>query len=179
LVGKRSAATWCPAWLDALELQPGECVLDVGSGPGFVSQQIALRVGPQGRVLALDRAPEALAYVERLRTEQGLTQIVPVLGDAATIDLRDHHLDAALVTMMLHHADIPSALIGHIATFLKPGTRAVVAEFDPDGPCTSGPSREHRVSAQTVRAWCEEAGLRQVAVRQQSSEHYMVILQAS
>jgi ubiquinone/menaquinone biosynthesis C-methylase UbiE len=168
-----------PEWLDALDVQPGECVLDVGSGPGFVSQQVAMRVGPQGSVLALDCAPEALAYLERLRDDCGLTQILPLLGDAATVDLRDHQIDAALVTMMLHHAEDPAGLVRHVAALLKPGARAVLAEFDPNGPCTSGPPREHRVSPETARAWCEEAGLQSLSLRQQSSEHYMLVLQSA
>lgn len=55
--------------------------------------------------------------------------------------LSDHHVNARLVTMLLYHVDNPSAHLGHIARLLKPGTQAAVAEFDPDGPCTSGRSR--------------------------------------
>ena len=167
-----------PAWLDALDLRPGQCVLDVGSGPGYVSERVAERVGPGGTVLALDRAPEALAYVERLRAERGLTQIVPFLGDAAGAELGGHRVDAALVTMMLHHADDPEALLRSVAALLPPGARAVVAEFDPDGPCTSGPPREHRVPPETLRSWCERAGLAPLEQRQQSAEHYMLLVQA-
>ena len=39
--------------LDILALQPGEHVLDVGSGPGFLAQDMAKAVGPTGRVLGL------------------------------------------------------------------------------------------------------------------------------
>ena len=56
--------------------------------------------------------------------------------------------------------------------------RAIVAEFDPDGRCTSGPPREHRFSANSVRAWCEQARFEVLGQRQQSPEHYMLLLQA-
>lgn len=164
-----------PAWLDALNLQPGQCVLDVGAGPGYVSAQAARRVGPTGLVLALDRAPETRPYLERLRTEEGLTQIRPLLGDAESVELSGQRVDAALVTMMLHHADEPERLLRHVAGLLEPGARVVLAEFDPEGPCTSGPPREHRVSPETARAWCEQAGLRVLGQRQQTAEHYMLL----
>ncbi len=44
--------------LQALELKPGERVLDIGVGPGFLSYDMALSVGPKGKVIGTDiRAP--------------------------------------------------------------------------------------------------------------------------
>ncbi len=166
-----------PAWLDALELRPGQCVLDVGSGPGYVSQRVAERVGPRGKVLALDRAPETLPYLERLRTDAGLAWVRPLIGEAADLDLGGERIDAALVTMMLHHADDAAGLLRHVAGWLAPGVRAVVAEFDPAGPCTSGPPEEHRVAATQVRAWCEQAGFTCLDTRQQTDEHYFLLVE--
>ncbi len=103
-----------PAWLDALDVRSGMRVLDVGAGPGHVSQQIAARVGPDGLVLALDRAPGAVAYLERLR-EEGITQIRPLVADASAVDLSGEAVDAALVTMMLHHAEDPEGLLRNVA----------------------------------------------------------------
>jgi ubiquinone/menaquinone biosynthesis C-methylase UbiE len=166
-----------PAWLDALALHPGMRVLDVGAGPGYVSQQLAARVGPEGLVLALDRAPEAIAYLERLRDEQGLAQIRPLLADAERLDLRPEAIEAVLVTMMLHHADDPAGLLRTVAGWLASGVRAVVAEFDPTGPGTSGPPLDHRVTPEQARRWCEAAGFSVVRRSQQTPEHYMLLVQ--
>ena len=166
-----------PDWLDALAMGSGMRVLDVGAGPGYVSQQVAVRVGPTGLVLALDRAPEAITYLKRLRDEQGMMQIRPILADADRVNLKDEAVDAALITMMLHHANDPASLLCNVADWLAPGVRAVVAEFDPVGPCTSGPPRGHRVSSEQVRGWCEHAGLDGLEYRQQTPEHYMLLVQ--
>ena len=59
-------------WMEALHLQPGACVLDIGAGPGYVSLVLADRVGPDGLVWAVDRSADALAYLERLQCERGV-----------------------------------------------------------------------------------------------------------
>jgi len=166
-----------PAWLEALQLRPGMRVLDVGAGPGYVSQQVAERVGPTGLVLALDRSAETLPYLERLRTEQGLMWIQPLIGDVTTLDLRDQRVDAALITMMLHHAEDPVGLLSAIARWLSPGAPAVVAEFDPAGPCASGPPSEQRLAPAQVREWCELVGFLCLGVQQQTDEHYMLLIE--
>src|SRR6516225_10550765 len=51
-----SRAALIPDWLNALQLKPGDRVLEIGAGPGFVSFALADRVGPTGVVYALDRS---------------------------------------------------------------------------------------------------------------------------
>jgi ubiquinone/menaquinone biosynthesis C-methylase UbiE len=161
-------------WLDVLALQPGERVLDVGSGPGYVSLQAARRVGPTGLVYAVDRSAEALAYLEGLQQAEGLSWIVRVVADAATLDPPAEPVDVALVTMVLHHTDDPAGVLRSVARCLRPGARVVVAEFHPDGPGEYGPPSGERISPETVRTWCEEAGLSHLVYRRQSPEHYAV-----
>ena len=124
----------------------------------------------------LESAPEAIAYLERLRDEQGLTQIRPLLADAERLDLRGEAIEAALVTMMLHHADDPAGLLCNVASWLAPEVSVVVADFDPAGPGTSGPPLEHRVTPEQVQRWCSEAGFSLVERRQQTREHYMLLV---
>lgn len=164
------------AWLDALALQPGERVLDAGCGPGYVSLRAAELVGPAGAVYAVDRAPEALAYLERLAQEQGLTQVYRFQADAGALPHLDPAPDAALVTMMLHHGDVPEAIVKEVARVVRPGGRILIAEFHPEGPCDHGPDREHRIAPETVQQWCAAAGLTVAAYRRQNPEHYMLLL---
>lgn len=163
-------------WLDRLALRPGECVLDAGSGPGFVSLLAAERVGPDGLVYAVDRSPDALAYLERVQAERGIRQIRRVHADVCALDRLDPTPDAALVTMMLHHGDDGPAILSAALRLLRPGGRAVVAEFRPDGPCEVGPPREHRLAPDAVRSWCEAAGFAVAAEWRQSAEHYALLL---
>ena len=166
-------------WMDALQLKSGDRLLEIGAGPGYVSLVLADRVGPAGTVYAVDRSADALAYLQRLQKERGVSNIERLVADAATLELAGVHVHSALVTMVLHHADDPAGIIRNVARLLRPRTLAVVAEFHPDGPCDEGPPREHRISPEQVGAWCEAAGLLMVSERRQSAEHYMTLVQRS
>jgi ubiquinone/menaquinone biosynthesis C-methylase UbiE len=163
------------AWMEALDLKAGDRVLDVGAGPGFVSLALAERVGPRGAVYALDRSADALAHLARLQATRGIGQIARITGDAAALDPARIRPDAALVTMVLHHADDPAAILRSVARCLPPGAPVVIGEFHPEGPCTSGPPRAERLAPEQVQAWCEQAGLGVTACRRQTPEHYAVV----
>jgi ubiquinone/menaquinone biosynthesis C-methylase UbiE len=165
------------AWLDALRLKSGDRVLEVGAGPGFVSFALAERVGPTGTVYALDRSADALAYLKRLQGERGIGQIQGIIADAAMLDPTSVQADAALITMVLHHADDPAGILRNVAGCIPRGGPVVISEFHPEGSCTGGPPREHRLAPERVQDWCAQAGLTAVGQRQQTPEHYMLTAQ--
>lgn len=170
-------AALVPAWLDALDAHAGSRVLDLGAGPGYVSLQAAQRVGPTGMVYAIDRSADALDYLADLQQQQGIPQIRRIVADVATMAPLPDHVDGALVTMLLHHCEDPAALLRNVSRLLSVGARAVVAEFDPRGPCLEGPPREERLEPDQVRAWCDASGLRLLWEQQQSPEHYMMLVE--
>lgn len=164
-------------WMDALKLKAGDRALDVGPGPGFVTLLLAGRVGPAGFVYAVDPSAEAIAFLRRLQKERGIANIQPFVADAATFDLPGVRLDAALVAMVLHHTDDPAAIMRNVARLLRPQGLVVIAEFHPDGPCEHGPPRDHRLSPQLLRTWCDAAGLTTLDERRQGPEHYRMLVQ--
>jgi len=164
------------AWMDALRLKPGERVLDVGAGPGYVSLVLAGRVGPEGLVYAVDKSAEALVYLERLQEERAVSQIQRIVVDAAALAPSSLSIHSALISMVLHHAKDPVGILRSVARLLSPGGLAVVAEFHPEGPCEQGPPREHRIGPERTRAWCEGVGLAVLDYRRQSQEHYMIVV---
>ena len=138
------------AWIDALDLAAGDRVLDVGAGPGFVSLALAERVGPARHGLCARslgrcaRPSGAPAGRRRHRPDRAHR------GDAAALDPARIRPDAALVTMVLHHADDPAAILRSVARCLPPGAPVVIGEFHPEGPCTGGPPRAERLAPETV-----------------------------
>ncbi len=163
-------------WMDALRLKTGDRVLEVGAGPGYVSFVLAERVGAAGVVYAVDVSAEALAHLARLQKERGVSNIERFVGDAATLELPGPRVDAALISMVLHHTDDPAGILRNVARLLRPGGLAVVAEFHPDGPCDHGPPRQHRLAPDQIRTWYEAAGLLRLDERRQTPEHYMVLV---
>ena len=163
-------------WLDALDLKLGDRVLEVGAGPGFMSLILARRVGSHGTVYAVDHSAEALSYLERLQEEQGIRHIRRIVADAAVLEPADLHPTSALITMVLHHADDPTAVLRNVARLLPEGALAVIGEFDPEGPGEHGAPRAHRLAPEQVKAWCQDAGFSVVDYRHQTPEHYMLLV---
>lgn len=163
-------------WLDALDLKPGDQVLEVGAGPGYISLILADRVGTDGLVYAVDRSAEALAYLGRLQEERSIRHVKRIVADAATVGPADVQPNSALITMVLHHADDPEAILRNVARLLPAGALAVIGEFDPEGPGEHGPPRDHRLRPEQVQAWGKDAGFSVLDCRNQTPEHYMLRL---
>ncbi len=163
-------------WTEALQIQRGACVLDIGAGPGYVSLELAELVGPDGLVCAVDRSAEALAYLATLQRERAVTQIRRVVADATTWDPEGMRADAALVTMVLHHADEPLKLLANLARLLPKGAPLVLGEFHPDAPCEVGPPQTVRIAPEELQAWSEAAGFAVTGYKRQTPEHYMLAL---
>jgi ubiquinone/menaquinone biosynthesis C-methylase UbiE len=168
-----------PTWINALVLKQGDHVLDVGSGPGYVSLGLADRVGPDGIVYAIDRSPDALAYLERVQKERNISHIRRLVADVSTLEKCDLHADSALITMVLHHAEDPIGVLRNVHRLLPPRALAVVAEFHPQGPCEQGPPRTARLAPEQVQTWCEVAGFHVLDYRRQGREHYMLVVERS
>jgi ubiquinone/menaquinone biosynthesis C-methylase UbiE len=166
-----------PAWIEGLGLNPGDRVLDVGCGPGYVSFELANRVGRDGIVYAIDRSRDALAHLERLQKQNNISQIELIDADVGTLQNGDIDAGSALISMVLHHADDPAGVLVNVHRLLPPRARAVVAEFHPDGPCQQGAPREFRLAPEQVRGWCEAAGFKVLDYRRQSPEHYMFVVE--
>jgi len=164
-------------WMAALQLKAGDRVLEIGSGPGYVSLVLADRVGPTGVVYAVDVSADALTYLEGLQRERGVSNIQRLIANAATLELSGAPADSALISMVLHHADDPAGIVRNVTRLLRPGGLAVIAEFHPDGPCDHGPPKSHRLTPGQIKAWSEAAGLLMLDLRRQSQEHYMVLVQ--
>lgn len=166
-------------WLEGLHIKSGDRVLEIGAGPGYVSFVLAERVGRTGVVYALDRSIDALAYLERLQTGRGAEQIRRIAADAATIDPASVQVNSALITMVLHHADNPTGILHNVARCIPPSAPVVIGEYHPEGPCSGGPPREHRLAPEKIQGWCQQAGLAVVGYRRQSPEHYVLFAQRS
>src|SRR5690349_11701563 len=63
-------------YLDMLAPQPGERILDVGGGTGLATIEIARRIAPSGRVVAIDASPPLLDYAKTSAAALGLADIV-------------------------------------------------------------------------------------------------------
>jgi ubiquinone/menaquinone biosynthesis C-methylase UbiE len=105
-------------------LTPGMRVLDVGCGAGDVSFLAARLVGPQGTVIGVDKAAEAIDLARERARLAGLTNMEFVVMDAADVSL-DQPVDALIGRLVLMYFTEPAAVLRRLLRNLRP--RGVVA----------------------------------------------------
>lgn len=108
---------------------PGMSVLDAGCGRGDVSFLLARLVGETGRVLGLDRDPEALAQARKRAEELGLANVDFVAGDINSISLGES-FDAVAGRRVLMYQPDPAHTLGRLAQALRGGGRMIFQEHD-------------------------------------------------
>lgn len=139
------------ATLRALELRPGERVLDIGSGPGLLAQDMAITVGSGGRICGLDISESMLA-MSRKRCAN-LPWVDFRAGDAINLPFSDGEFDVAVCTQVYEYvADVDTAL-RDARRVLRPGGRLLVVDTDWDSMVwhSTSPTRMNRV----LDAWNE------------------------
>ena len=70
----------CRLLLEALQIQPGQTICDLGCGNGFYTLELARRVGPEGKVYAVDIQPQMLRLLVARARQEKLFNIQPILG---------------------------------------------------------------------------------------------------
>lgn len=151
------------ALADYVGLKPGEAVADVGAGTGVFTRLFATRVGPKGRVYAVDIAKPFLEHIAAVAKENGWEQVTTVLGGKETTNLPEGALDAVFLCDTYHHFEKPMAVMGSIHRALKPGGRLVLVEFDRREGVSSEFVLNHiRASRPEFEAEVEAAGFEKV-----------------
>ncbi|CAN5358566.1 hypothetical protein BH24ACT9_BH24ACT9_12740 [soil metagenome] len=118
--------------LESLCLQPGESVLDIGSGPGLLAGEMATAVGPHGSVIGIDISPSMLSLAARRAAPVDAAPIAYQQAGVDALPCPDSSIDVAVSTQVLEYVeDIPGAL-AEIARALRPGGRALVLDTDWD-----------------------------------------------
>ena len=117
----------------ALGVRPGDRVLDVGCGPGFLACELGHEVGGSGRVIGIDESPEMLEAARARIAREGLPGRVEVQrGDAARLDFPDQAVDVVTVVQVyLYVPDVEGAL-AEANRVLRPGGRLAVVDTDWD-----------------------------------------------
>ena len=115
--------------LDAIGVKPGMAVAEIGAGRGRYAVQLAVRVGPSGRVIAEDIDAAALDHLRRRCRRWGLKNMEVVLGDVTAPKLPPAQLDLIWVVSSYHHFDDPVALLRRARPALKPNGRLAIGEW--------------------------------------------------
>jgi len=139
------ASLGCGNPLAIAGLQPGEVVLDLGSGGGIDCFLAAKRVGPEGRVIGLDMTPDMIKLARRNAKKIGATNVDFRYGKMEDMPLPDGSVDVIISNCVINLSPDKDAVFQEAYRVLRPGGRLSVSDVVVDGELP--PSIRERLDA--------------------------------
>src|SRR5450432_47843 len=115
--------------MDSLQISPGATVVDLGAGSGYFTWRLAQRVGPRGKVMAVDIQQNMLDLVAKDGTQRSLSNVAVVLGGERDPRLPEGAVDLVFIANAYHEFSQPEAMMAAVRRCLKPHGRVVVIEY--------------------------------------------------
>ena len=143
--------------LDALQIPAGAAVADLGAGTGYFTWRLAQRVGPQGKVIAVDIQKKMLDLIAKEVKRHDLHNVELVLGDEYGPHLPEKSLDLVLIAYAYHEFSQPEEMMAAVRRSLKPGGRVVLLEYALESAYTSVPGL-HKMRLEDIRSEIEPMG---------------------
>ncbi len=110
-------------------IQPGETILDIGCGGGIDTILAGRRVGPTGRVFALDFLPEMLQRTADAAREAELDTVRPLGGEMEAIPLPDASVDLVISNGVINLSARKARAMAECARVLRPGGRLCISDL--------------------------------------------------
>jgi arsenite methyltransferase len=149
-------------------LQPGQTVLDLGSGAGLDCFLAARKVGDTGHVIGVDMTPEMLERARASASRMGLPNVEFRQGLLEELPVDDESMDVVISNCVINLAPDKAKVMAEVQRVLRPGGQVAVSDIVTDGPlpqeiknslsawagCIAG-----AISAEEYRAVMEGSGL--------------------
>ncbi len=154
-------------------MQPGEVVIDLGSGAGFDCFLAARQVGPTGHVIGVDMTHEMLKKARENAAKIGAANVEFRLGELEHLPIADNTADVILSNCVINLVPDKQQVFREAFRVLKPGGRLAISDVVNTRPLTPDLAADRALicgcvvgaaPALEVEAWLQAAGFRDVRV---------------
>ena len=160
--------------IDALGIEPGQTVADLGAGSGYYSFRIAPLVGRSGKVLAIDIEPQMLEAIAQRAQREHVSNVATVRSSAQDPNLAPGSVDLLFMVDVYHELEYPYEMMTKVRTALKRGGRVALIEYRAEDPEVAIKPL-HKMTERQVRREMQAAGFKHVkTVRTLPLQHLLV-----
>ena len=124
----------CSLMLANLGVKPGMSICDMGCGNGYHTLQLAKMTGEKGLVVGVDVQPEMLSFLRERMEDQGIENVIPILGSFHNPHLPPESIDMILLVDVYHEFSHPVQMLASMRASLKPGGVIVMVEYREEDP---------------------------------------------
>ncbi|MBU3668801.1 MAG: class I SAM-dependent methyltransferase [Candidatus Taylorbacteria bacterium] len=160
--------------IEQLYVAEGMTVADFGAGIGFYALQLARRVGPYGRVFAIDVDPDHLRKIKNEAVKEGMNQLEVIQGDLESFKgsgLVSASVDRIVIANVLFQSENPKAVVKEAKRILKHSGKIAVVEWV-DSFNQIGPHPDHILTQEDARTIFESNGFVLESFIDAGSHHY-------
>lgn len=115
--------------VEACQVQPGQTVADIGAGTGLFTRLFAEKVGPEGKIVAVDIAQKFLDHIETTSKALGQKNVETRLCTADSTQLPPESVDMAFICDVYHHFEYPGKSMASLFKAVKPGGKVFLIDF--------------------------------------------------
>lgn len=146
------------AIMDAIGVEPGMVIGEIGAGTGRMTMWLAERLGPAGRLYANDIKEESLDKLSRRAEKAGFQHVEIIVGEVDDPMLPPESLDMLFMINVYHHVANPVILLRNGLPSLKTDGMLVIVECDPgkaDWAAEHGCTGKKKMEAELAEAGYE------------------------
>lgn len=157
----------------AAGLRQGDTVVDYGCGPGFFTFAAAEISGPEGDILAYDKEPSMVKFIDRKIAEKCISTVTSILGSDETAPFPPNTADFLILGQVLHYPKTTSgrlALARDVKRLLKSDGRAMVIEWIPEN------EHDGRLSQDDVKSVLSQVKLHVNEIHSLGPRQYMMVV---